>query len=75
MDRKSMIIFCVGILSGVALTKLLSREKSVGNLRIDRSDPNEEPYLFLELDRNVKEISKKKTVMLNVLDKNYLTAK
>ena len=75
MDRKEIIIFSAGLLMGFAVTGLVTRKKPIGTLRIDESDPNEEPYIFLELNRDVSSVRTKKRVMLAVLDKNYLPAK
>ena len=75
MDRKTILIFTVGLLTGVAATQLIPKEKPIGVLRVDESDPTEEPYLFLELSQDVSAIRTKKRVTLDVLDKNYLSAK
>jgi len=75
LDRKGIIIFSAGLLMGFAVTGLVARKKPIGTLRIDESDPNEEPYIFLELNQDVGSVRTKKRVMLTVLDKNYLPAK
>ena len=75
MDRKMILIFAIGIFTGVAMTQLAPKEKSIGTLRVDESDPSEEPYLFLELSRDVSTVRKKKRVILDVLDESYLPAK
>lgn len=75
MDRKMILIFAIGIFTGVAMTRIAPKEKSIGTLRVDESDPAEEPYLFLELSRDVSTVRKKKRVILDVLDESYLTAK
>ena len=75
MDRKTILIFVIGIFTGVAMTRIAPKEKSIGVLRVDESDPTEEPYLFLELSRDVSTVRKKKRVMLDVLDESYIPAK
>ena len=75
MGRKELIVFGTGLLAGVAMTILANWKKPIGVLRIDESDPNEEPYIFLELNQGVDSVRTKKRVMLTVLDKNYLSAK
>ena len=40
--------------------------KSVGDLRIYDSDPDDGPYLFLELNKDVETVSKKKYITLKV---------
>mgnify|MGYP006922409186 CR=1 FL=1 len=46
----------IGLLVGV----VLSHRRPLGNLRVDRSDPTSEPYLFLELDTDVRTIMRKR---------------
>ena len=47
-----MIGLLIGIMVGVLLSRFIFREKPVGSLRVDESDPDSGPYLFLELDRS-----------------------
>lgn len=75
MDRKTSLIFTIGLLTGVVVAQLIPKEKPIGVLRVDESDPTEEPYLFLELSQDVRSVRTKKRVTLDVLDKNYLSAK
>ena len=67
------IIFLAGMLVGYVLTFFASYKISTGNLRIDHSDPTEEPYLFLELSESVREVMKKKYVVFKVNTKNYIS--
>lgn len=63
----------IGIMIGWMLGRFIFREPIIGSLRIDKSDPNDEPYLFLELDRNGAEAFYKKTkVCLRVKLENYV---
>lgn len=39
-----------GILAGIFAAKVIFQEKPIGSLRVDDSDPDSGPYLFLELD-------------------------
>lgn len=72
------MMFCVvcgviGVLFGFIFAVLLQKRKKIGALRMDRSDPNEAPYLFLELDPNgMEKINRFKTVMLRVRLENYI---
>jgi hypothetical protein len=68
-------VFGFGLLVGFIITCLIFRGLLVGSLRVDNSDPDEEPYLFLELHKGVNEISNKKYVLLKVNVKNFLTQK
>ena len=55
---------------------LIFREKPVGSLRVDESDPDSGPYLFLELDRSGADaIYKQRYVRLRVELKNYISHK
>lgn len=49
--------------------------KPVGTLRIDNSDPDEPPYLFLELKKesNPNNFKNKKYVTFDVNAKNYIS--
>ena len=67
-----ILFFIIGLVVGLISARYVIRKKTYGMLRIDRSDPDG-PYLFLELDRNVEELSKQKHVVFNVLDKNYIS--
>ena len=62
----------IGIVIGVLLGIVLSRRRSLGNLRVDRSDPTSEPLLFLELGTDVRNIMNKKHVTFRVKVKNFL---
>jgi hypothetical protein len=68
------IIFLIGYVFGIfAATAVFVREsRYAGTLRIDRSDPNDKPYIFLELNKGVGDISAKRRVVLKVSNENYL---
>lgn len=61
-----ILVFCVGIVAGCIISRIISRMKIVGSLRIDTSDPEDGPYLFLELSQNMDVVAKKKYVVLKV---------
>lgn len=62
-----MIGLLIGIMGGVLLSRFIFREKPVGSLRVDESDPDSGPYLFLELDRSGADaIYKQRYVRLRV---------
>lgn len=77
--RRSMelvIVFVVGVIFGGILVRTLHQPKTVGSLRIDNSDPDSEPYLFLELTRaNVYDIYNQKYVTFDVNTQNYVSQK
>ena len=70
-----IILILVGIVIGIGLAMIIFKVYFIGTLRIDKSDPNEEPYMFLELDKCTGDISTKKYVVLKVSTKNYISHK
>ena len=69
-----MIIgFVMGVISTLVFS-VLSR-RTYGTLRVDNSDPEDGPYLFLELTTDVNSIKKRKRVSFKVNVKNYLSQK
>lgn len=58
------IVACVGIL-----------RLKVGVLQIDRSDPSDPPYPFLRIDRDnsIEELSRRKYVLLEVKNENFIS--
>ena len=56
------ICACIGVLS-----------LKIGTLRIDRSDPGESPYMFLEISKGVGDVSGRKYVLLDVRNENYVS--
>lgn len=60
----------IGIAIGLICGILLARKKPIGNLRVDHSD--DQPYLFLELDKDVGYIMRKKSVSLRVRVEDFL---
>lgn len=65
----------VGFLCGIYCRTNLERKKTVGSLRIDRSDASDNPYLFLEAHQGVEVISKEKWVVLTVNTENFIPHK
>lgn len=71
-----IIVLLIGVVIGMLVSRFIFREKSVGSLRVDESDPDSGPYLFLELDHSgVGAIYKKRYVRLRVELKNYISHK
>ena len=67
-----IIIFVIGIFVGCVIALPIFRMRSVGSLRIDTSDPDDGPYLFLELSKDIGEIYRKKYVIFKVSLKNFI---
>lgn len=70
---KMIIAFLVGVLIGTILYAIAMKTASVGTLRIDQSDPEDSPYLFLELKKNVNNIASNKYVIMEVKRENYIS--
>jgi hypothetical protein len=66
-----ILTFIIGLILGLGGHKVAP----VGTLRIDNSDPEDGPYLFLELSTDPKVLMKEKEVLLKVDTKSYLTQK
>lgn len=68
-----VLLWVIGVFIGFIFSSLLRKRKQIGTLRMDRSDPNEAPYLFLELDPDgMKKINRFKNVVLRVRLENYI---
>ena len=71
-----LIWLLAGILIGLLVSRFIFKDKPIGSLRVDQSDPDSEPYLFLELDRSGADaIYKQRYVRLRVELKNYISHK
>ena len=66
-----VIAFCMGAFLGFILTKLIFKSSLVGSLRIDTSDPDDGPYLFLELSKEIDDIRDRKQINLKVSNQSY----
>ena len=64
--------FIIGIAVGILLGAILFHRGPVGDLRVDRSDSTENPSLFLELERDVWFVSRKKKITLRVRNQDFL---
>lgn len=68
-----IFLFCVGAFMGYILSITVLRSRSIGTLRIDRSDPTDGPYLFLELERDVGYVSRERYVTFKVSNESYIS--
>lgn len=68
----ALVSVVIGFIIGFIIGRVLPRERPLGDLRVDRSDPTCEPYLFLELGTDVHNIMNKKHVTFRVKVKNFL---
>jgi hypothetical protein len=67
-----VVIFITGFLVGCGITVAIFKQKCVGALRVDTSDPDG-PFIFLEASKSIDFIASKKSVMLEVNLKNYIS--
>ena len=74
-----IIGLAVGILIGFItlyfpLKAAFFKHRSIGDLRVDQSDPSDTPYLFLELDAgtNVNTIVRSKCVVFRVKLEDFI---
>lgn len=65
----------IGILIGTGRMRKAVNERSVGDLRIDRSEEDEPPKPYLEIYKgnSIDSISQKKFVILKVINESYLS--
>lgn len=61
------LILLGGVLIGVAVTTLLLVKDPIGTLKVNNSDPDSPPYLFLEIDSGkAYKLQKDKHITLRV---------
>lgn len=70
-----IVVFVVGAVFGAILFHTIDRLGTVGNLRIDHSDPEDGPYMFLESYESVSKLSSKRYAVLRVVVDDYLPRK
>lgn len=63
------------LLVGAAIGRIMTLNKTDGFLIVDRSDPDDGPYLFLELSKQVEAVVSKKYVVLRVKAKDFIPHK
>lgn len=70
----SAISSVIGMIIGVVSYKKYAQSKIYygGNLHIDKSEADENERMFLELDTTINELKTKNTIVLKVINKNYL---
>lgn len=72
-----LVYMLIGLVLGITLNSICFyiylRRQRAGKLRIDRSDPSENPYLFLEATISVSDISHKKCVIFQVSNENFIS--
>lgn len=61
-----VLFLIVGLLIGGVFTASMSRERSIGTLWVDKSYPDEQPSIYLQLYEDVGNVSTQKHVRLKV---------
>ena len=67
-----VLLVLLGFVGGMTVFLICLATRSIGTLRVDQSDPTEQPYLFLELDKPVESVINKKYVLFRVSKKNFI---
>ena len=62
-----------GIRVGVAASAVYFRARTIGLHRVDRSDPSEPPYLFLEVEKNPDALQHGRLVVLRIRKENLIS--
>lgn len=72
-----ILALIIGIVVGfiIAAFKFQKWADPVGTLRIDKSDPDDKPYLFLELTDNIDKVYRNKYVTFKVNTQSYIPHK
>ena len=68
-----VLLVLLGFVGGMTVFLICLATKSIGTLRVDQSDPTEQPYLFLELDKPVESVINEKYVIFRVNKKNFIS--
>ena len=63
----------LGILVGFVLHSIFAHKNTVGTLRIDSSDPDDGPYVFLELKADPSILNHDDYIMLKIDRTNYIS--
>lgn len=71
-----IVMFLIGLATGFIFAEIRSRSKPIaGVLRIDNSDPEDGPYLFLELSISPEKFEESSKLIFKVNHSNYISQK
>lgn len=70
-----MFLFVTGFVLGFIAACLGVLRLKAGVLQIDRSDPDDAPYPFLRSDMPIEELSRRKVILLDVKNENFVSQK
>lgn len=65
------LLFICGVIIGIVKGFALDRKSCIGTIRIDRSDPYDPPYIFLELTEDLNSVESKRYAFVRISNKNY----
>lgn len=71
------LVFAVmaGVAIGIFITTFMMTRNTIGRLKIDNSYSEEEPYLFLELSKDMTFVNRQSYVLMKVDRVNYMPRK
>ena len=69
-----VLAFLLGLLTGISGTLIVSRLRTIGDLRVDTSDTDSSPYLFMELknEKSMGQIQRSRYVTMRVNLESYI---
>lgn len=68
-----LIAWILGFVVGGAIVAAITYRKPIGTLKIDTSDPDGGPYLFLELNQSIGSFYEKKQVVMEIDTQSYIS--
>lgn len=69
------VALILGFIIGYNVAMFRIRSKTFGAIRVDRSDPDDGPYLFLEIKQHPDALMNERFVMLEVRNENFVSQK
>ena len=71
-----VMLWVAGTAFGAVSAIAFLRRNSIGSLRIDRSEPEEPPKIFLEINKGASfQLLRREYVTLKVIAENYISQK
>jgi hypothetical protein len=61
-----VIIFWIGVLSGIIVANIIWKFFFIGKLHVVTDNPTEEPYMFMEISKGVHNVTRKRYIVLKV---------
>lgn len=68
----TILVVAVAIIVLIMIAIVTYKKRKIGCIRIDSSESTREPYIFLELHKDLDFVSSKKYVVLAVKNENYV---